>query len=388
MKLNIGAGAVDLPGFTPVDRKSGREAFPLTEADASVEEIYASHVLEHFPSCQVPKVLAEWARVLKPGGRLRVAVPDFELICKQLLDKPPDDRQLLYAYAFGGQTDEDDFHKSGFDSGSLRDLLRWAGLRRIRPWQSDIGDCAALPISLNLEGIKPRPTESPPIQACMSTSRLAFTENLFSASSVFAPRGIDIIKHTGAFWGQCLDRVFTQGLESGFDGWFVVLDYDTVFNGDIFDELCYLMATHPEADAIAPWQAKRESDHVMFWATEADGSRKQQLTPEDMDQELLPVDTAHFGLTLLRTRCFEKLPRPWFRELPDKDGRWGNDRVDPDIYFWKNWKAAGYNLHIATGVSIGHCQQVVTWPDRQLQPFHQYLDNFQKQGPPAAARLF
>lgn len=388
MKLNIGAGDVDLPGFTPVDRKCGREAFPLDEADCSVEEIYASHVLEHFRSCQVPDVLKEWVRVLKPGGRLRVAVPDFELICRTLLEAPQADRRLIYAYAYGGQTNDDDFHKSGFDAGSLRGLLCWAGLRRIRHWKSQAEDCAALQISLNLEGTKTLPITTPEIRAAMSTSRLAFTENMFSANGVFSPRGIDIIKHTGAFWGQCLDRVLTGELESGFDGWFVVLDYDTVFNGEIFDELCYLMATHPEADAIAPWQAKRESDHVMFWATEAEGKKKEQLTAEDLDRELLPVDTAHFGLTLLRSRCFENLPRPWFREIPDSDGRWGDDRTDPDIFFWNNWKKAGYSLHIATEVSIGHCQQMVTWPNRRLQPIHQYLANYQEHGPPDAARLF
>ncbi len=388
MKLNIGAGGVDLPGFTPIDRKCGREAFPLKEADCSVEEIYASHVLEHFRSCQVPEVLKEWVRVLKPGGRLRVAVPDFERICDTLLAAPQKDRRLIYAYAYGGQTDDDDFHKSGFDAGSLRGLLRWAGLRHIRFWESEAKDCAALPISLNLEGTKPQQVSCPEIRAAMSTSRLAFTENLFCAMGVFQPLGIDIIKQTGAFWGQCLDRVITEELEAGFDGLFVILDYDTVFNGEIFDELCYLMATHPEADAIAPFQAKRESDHVMFWATESDGSKKQQLTAEDLDRELLPVDTAHFGLTLLRSKCFETLKRPWFREMPDSDGRWGDDRIDPDIYFWNGWREAGHSLFIATDVSIGHCQQMVTWPDRRLQPIHQYLSDFQKQGPPDSARLF
>lgn len=388
MKLNIGAGGYGLPGFTSVDRKSGREAFPLTEADDSVEEIYASHVLEHFPSCQVAKVLTEWVRVLKPGGNLRVAVPDFEAICKSLISAPQSDRRLLYSYAYGGQTDDDDFHKSGFDYHSLRCLMRAVGLRHIRRWKSSIDDCAALPISLNLEGTKPQPIELPEIRAAMSTSRLAFSENLFCAMNVFQDRGISIAKHTGAFWGQCLDRVITTELESGFDGWFVVLDYDTVFDSDIFDELCYLMATHPEADAIAPWQAKRESDHVMFWVTEADGSKKSELTAEDMDRELLPVDTAHFGLTLMRSKCFEDLPRPWFLEVPESDGKWGDDRIDPDIYFWNNWRKAGHSLHIATEVSIGHCQQMVTWPDRSLKPVHQYLSDFQEQGPPESARLF
>ncbi len=389
MKLNIGAGGVDLPGFTPIDRKCGREAFPLKEADCSVEEIYASHVLEHFRSCQVPEVLKDWVRVLKPGGRLRVAVPDFERICNTLLAAPQKDRRLIYAYAYGGQTDDDDFHKSGFDEGSLRGLLRWAGLQHIRYWTSDAKDCASLPISLNLEGTKPiADIKCPEIRAVMSLPRLGFTENHACAVSVFQRLGIDIVKHTGVFWGQCLDRVITAELEAGFDGWFVVLDYDTVFNGAIFGDLCYLMATHPAADAIAPWQAKRECDHVLFWATETDGSKKKELTVEDLQPGLLPVDTAHFGLTLLRSKCFETLKRPWLLEVPDDDGRWGDDRIDPDIYFWNNWRESGHSLFIATDVSIGHCQQMVTWPDRRLKPIHQFLHDFQRHGPPDEARLF
>ena len=70
MKLNIGAGTVEIEGFTPVDRRVGLEAYPLTYADGSVCEIRASHILEHFSEAEVPKVLADWVRVLEPGGRI------------------------------------------------------------------------------------------------------------------------------------------------------------------------------------------------------------------------------------------------------------------------------------------------------------------------------
>lgn len=390
MKLNIGAGGVNLPGFTPIDRKCGREAFPLEEADDSVEEIYASHVLEHFRSCQVPDVLKDWVRVLKPGGRLRVAVPDFERICETMLAAPHKDRGLIYSYTYGGQTDDDDFHKSGFDEGSLRSLLRWAGLRHIRYWKSDSKDCAALPISLNLEGTKPlADIKCPEIRAVMSMPRLSFTENHACAMRVFQKLGISVTTHTGVFWGQCLDRVISAELDGGFEGLFVVLDYDTVFNLEIFEELCYLMATHPEADAISPWQASRLNNNILCKMTEPDGSHKKEITAKDLQADLLPADTAHFGLTFLRSKCFETLKRPWFLEVPNDEGGWGEGRTDPDIYFWNNWREVGHTLFIASDVSIGHCQQMVTWPDRrQLKPIHQFLNDFQEHGPPDSARLF
>lgn len=54
----------------------------LPFADDAVELIYASHVLEYFDRTEVLKVLTEWHRVLKPGGVLRLAVPDFEAMTK------------------------------------------------------------------------------------------------------------------------------------------------------------------------------------------------------------------------------------------------------------------------------------------------------------------
>lgn len=46
---------------------------------ASLKGIFSEHCLEHLPFGAVPEVLAECWRVLKPGGTLRVVVPDGEL---------------------------------------------------------------------------------------------------------------------------------------------------------------------------------------------------------------------------------------------------------------------------------------------------------------------
>jgi predicted SAM-dependent methyltransferase len=54
---------------------------PLGYADGSVDAIYLGQVIEHLnPIYEVPKVLAECYRVLKPGGRVRITTPDLELI--------------------------------------------------------------------------------------------------------------------------------------------------------------------------------------------------------------------------------------------------------------------------------------------------------------------
>ena len=78
IRLNLGAGAVPIQGFTPIDRRTGAEVYPLAYLVGSVDEIRASHVLEHFPQLKIAAVLLDWVAALKPGGKLTIAVPDFD----------------------------------------------------------------------------------------------------------------------------------------------------------------------------------------------------------------------------------------------------------------------------------------------------------------------
>ena len=53
----------------------------------SVDLIYASHVIEYFDRDGVKNLLQEWIRVLKPGGKLRLAVPNFEAMANLYIEK-------------------------------------------------------------------------------------------------------------------------------------------------------------------------------------------------------------------------------------------------------------------------------------------------------------
>lgn len=387
-KLNIGAGDVEVPGHIVIDRKNGSEAYPLTEyPDETVDEIRASHVLEHFGTGQILDVVKDWTRALKPGGRLRLAVPDMDWIANAkhhgLAD--PD---MLMAYQMGGQTDKDDFHFSAFDETRLRKVMGAVGLERVTRWESDVEDCARLPVSLNLEGYKAEPRESfviPNTVGVMSTAKVGFTENMFCAGNVFFAHNIQLLKHTGVYWGQCMERVMCDAIELGAE-WIVTLDYDTVFTQEIFDELGWLMLNNPEADAIAPWQVKREQDEMLVWMTDGNGKHRPLVPLDEFEGDLTQVDTAHFGLTFLKVESLKKMAHPWFRSVPGDDDKWDNGRVDEDIYFWNKWNEVGNRLFMANNVSIGHCQQLVSWPDKNFRPIHQYITDFQKRGKPEAAR--
>lgn len=92
--LNLGCGGRFHPGWVNVDIVSSDPAHivqhnileSLPFAAATFDVVYHSHVLEHLPRATAPRFLAECRRVLKPGGVLRVVVPDLETIARLYLE--------------------------------------------------------------------------------------------------------------------------------------------------------------------------------------------------------------------------------------------------------------------------------------------------------------
>ena len=60
LRLNLGAGSIPIEGYENIDRKSGHEVYPLTVH--GVDEIRASHVLEHFSHTEIGAVLTDWVK--------------------------------------------------------------------------------------------------------------------------------------------------------------------------------------------------------------------------------------------------------------------------------------------------------------------------------------
>lgn len=137
MKLHLGCGKVILPGFTNIDVRGENGIDIVGPVDAlgfpgsSVDLIYACHILEHFHRRDTQRVLREWYRVLKPGGTLRVSVPDFEA-CIKVYDRA--NLALLLGHLVGGQEYEENIHFMVFDFAYLSTLLSEVGFRCIRRW--------------------------------------------------------------------------------------------------------------------------------------------------------------------------------------------------------------------------------------------------------------
>lgn len=63
---------------------------PLPFPDGVVEAIYSSHMLEHIYFDEARALLVESFRVMKPGGVIRVALPDGDLWARQLVQSEGD----------------------------------------------------------------------------------------------------------------------------------------------------------------------------------------------------------------------------------------------------------------------------------------------------------
>jgi len=83
--LDLGAADTPAGDFVAIDF-FGREGvygadlrYPLLIDDASVDGIFTEHAFEHLAFEDVRRLVGECFRVLKPGGRIRVIVPDLSI---------------------------------------------------------------------------------------------------------------------------------------------------------------------------------------------------------------------------------------------------------------------------------------------------------------------
>lgn len=145
IKLHLGCGKRYIPGFIHVDIRKLPHVDYVTSADKldmfadnSVDLIYNCHVLEHFRRYQIEDVLREWYRVLKPGGILRLAVPDFEKLVE--VYQKTKDLKLIMGPLFGRQDYPENTHYIVFDYAYLTELLTRVGFKNIHryDWRQTI----------------------------------------------------------------------------------------------------------------------------------------------------------------------------------------------------------------------------------------------------------
>jgi predicted SAM-dependent methyltransferase len=94
----------------------------------SVDEIFSSHALEHVGRFDVPRVLTEWYRILKPSGTVTLRVPDLEWCVLHWL-RHKDSVGWNIDIIFGNQNHDGEFHKTGFTEATLQKYVTDAGFK-------------------------------------------------------------------------------------------------------------------------------------------------------------------------------------------------------------------------------------------------------------------
>jgi len=178
MKLHIGCGKryfgkdwIHIDGGT-FDHVTSHSIYCEYVPDNSVDVIYASHLIAYLSEDEFSYLLNCWKRVLKEGGTLRLATPDFDALAEiyvwthsiKMIEGP------LYGKMKMG--DKTIYHKKVYDFNSLATVLHKAGFKdtRLYNWREtehahidDHSQAYMLPdrdkekgtlISLNVECVK------------------------------------------------------------------------------------------------------------------------------------------------------------------------------------------------------------------------------------------
>lgn len=111
IKLNLGCGDRRIDGYFNIDIGNSKadlvwdvRKIPLD--DNKVDEIVAIHLIEHFPIQEVPNIVREWKRVLKPNGKLVLEFPDVQALFKAFETSDEAGRKHIIDCVYGAHMPE------------------------------------------------------------------------------------------------------------------------------------------------------------------------------------------------------------------------------------------------------------------------------------------
>jgi predicted SAM-dependent methyltransferase len=149
--MNLGSGNDRLDGYVAVDFFSSSAAYgadfryPFLIDDGTFDGIFSEHTLEHLSYAEVAKVLAECRRMLKPGGTIRVIVPDLSIFVEHYVANDetwfrdwesevlkPRGRSMISKMEALSFVTQEYGHRSAWDFATMERFLASAGFTEIR----------------------------------------------------------------------------------------------------------------------------------------------------------------------------------------------------------------------------------------------------------------
>jgi len=150
LKVCYGCGDIRQPGYVNIDLRwtpavdvIGNLTWCSRKFANRCDEVYVSHVLEHYGNpgrahrATEDSVLGALKRIntmTKPGGRVRIAVPDFRALARLYLEKHLPLNPRLLGRVYGEQDYPQNYHKCGFDLDFLSGCLQETGFGDIGEW--------------------------------------------------------------------------------------------------------------------------------------------------------------------------------------------------------------------------------------------------------------
>lgn len=141
VKLHLGSGKRYLAGYHHRDITDYSHTDSIGSIgdlsifnDEQVDEIYCSHALEYLNRSEALAALKEWYRVMRPGGTVKIAVPDFQALLRiySLTGRLGTILGPLF-----GQMDSDQgsiYHRTTYDIADLTQILESAGFSKINSY--------------------------------------------------------------------------------------------------------------------------------------------------------------------------------------------------------------------------------------------------------------
>lgn len=150
MRINFGCGRRVLDGWTNIDAvvnpsaprppeiiyamtfKDGQLTEKTPLPDSCAVELQAMHVIEHFYRFDVEAVVAEWRRLLAPGGKLVLELPNLAAACRNMLAGMND--QMVMFPLYGDPSHKDPFmcHRWAYTPATVTALLQAGGFGKVK----------------------------------------------------------------------------------------------------------------------------------------------------------------------------------------------------------------------------------------------------------------
>lgn len=137
---------------------SGKLVTPVPLDDGVADEITGIHVFEHFYRWTCEAVLAEWRRLLKPGGQLILELPDLIKCCQNIIDgrrgKEPDQLGRWGLYGDPRTNDVYMCHPWGWAPDELMAFLGANGFKNMIQKPTQFHKCGKLHRDMRIEAVR------------------------------------------------------------------------------------------------------------------------------------------------------------------------------------------------------------------------------------------